>query len=77
MHKFLLLVEIVKRAYLLQNISNFIVFGTDNLVKLSEKSSISNNFEQELVKSCNLPITKRRAAGVPTSTNFFLSFDNF
>ena len=43
------------------NFSNFLVFGTHNPVQLNEKSSNSNNFEQELVRSCNLPTRKRRA----------------
>ena len=47
------------------NFSNVLVFGTDNLVQLIKKSNISNNFEQELLKSCNLPIRKRRAKEAP------------
>ena len=46
------------------NFLNAVVFGRDNLVYLIKKSSISNNFEQELVRSCNLPIRKRRAIGL-------------
>ena len=57
--------------------SNVLVFGTENLVQLSEKSNISNDFEQKLVRSWNLPIRKRRAKGPPAGTNFCLSFDNF
>ena len=58
-----LIVEVVKRAYLLPNISNFILFGTDNLVELSEKGSISNTFKQELVRSSNFQVRKRRTKG--------------
>ena len=72
-----LLSKVVKRALLTPSFFNVLVFGTDNLVYLIKKSSISNNFEQELVRSCNLPIRKRRAKGAPASTNFCLSFDNF
>ena len=54
-----------------------LVFGIDNLVHLIQKSIILNKFEQELVRSCNLPIRKRRAEGAPASTSFSLSFDNF
>ena len=48
------------------NFSNFVTFQTADLVSLSEKSSISNNFEQGLVRSCNLPIRKIRAKGAPS-----------
>ena len=46
------------------NFLNVLVFGTDNLVSLIKKRSISNKFEKELVRSCNLPIRKRRAIGL-------------
>ena len=59
------------------NFSNVLVFGTNNLVQLIKKSSISNNFEQELVRSGNLPLRKRRKKRAPTWINFWRSFDNF
>ena len=61
----LLIDEVVKRAEITQNYSYFLHFGRDILVKLSEKSSIANHFEQELVRSCNLPISKRKAKAAP------------
>ena len=54
----------------MQNFSYFVLFGTDNLVGVSEKSTILNNFEQELVSSCILPIRQRRAKGAPAWTIF-------
>ena len=33
-------------------------------------------FLKELVRSCNLPIKKRRAKGAAAWTNFCISFDN-
>ena len=45
--------------------SNLLVFGIDNLVRLIKKTNILNNFEEELVRSCNLPIRKRKAQGAP------------
>ena len=46
-----LLSKVVKRALLTPSFFNLLVYGTDNLVYLIKKSSISNNFEQELVRS--------------------------
>ena len=47
----------------MQNFSNVLVFGTNNLVQLINQSSISNEFEQELVGSSNLSIIKRSVKG--------------
>ena len=49
----------------MQIFSNILVFGTDNLVQVINQSSFLNNFEQELVRSSNLPIRKRRAKEAP------------
>ena len=68
----LLLDKVVKRAFLLPNFSNFIVFGIKNLVSLSEKSNISNIFGKELVRSCNFQIRKRRSKGAPARPSFCL-----
>ena len=57
------------------NISNFIVFGTDNLMELSEKSIISNNFEEELVRFCKFKIRKRKTKRVPACEPISV-FDN-
>ena len=61
----LLLVKVVRRAYLLQSFSNVLVFGTDNPVSLLKTSNISNNFEWELVRSLKLLIRKRRTKRAP------------
>ena len=73
----LLLNKVVKRPYIFRNFSNILIFWTDNLVELSEKSNISNNFEQELVRSCNLPISKRTAKRPLTWISFCLWVDTF
>ena len=73
--QYLLLDKVVKIVYFLPHFSNFLVFRTESLV--SEKSNISNNFKQELVRSCKFRITKRRSIGAAASTNFCLRIDNF
>ena len=52
----------------MQNFSNVLVFGTNNLVQLINQSSISNKFEQELVGSSNLSIIKRSVKGAAAWT---------
>ena len=56
---------------------NVLVFRADSLVYLIKKSSMSDNFGHELVRSCILPITKRSSRGAPALTNICISFDNF
>ena len=58
------------------NIPNILSLGTDNPVQLFEKDNISNNFQQELVRSCILRISKRTTKEAPAGTNFCFSFDN-
>ena len=76
MQEYLLLGKVDSRAYILPNVSNIFVFGTDSLEQVFEKCNISNNFEQELKRSCNLAIMKKRSKGATARTNFCLSLDN-
>ena len=66
--QWLVLDKVVKKALFMRNFSNFLVFGTNNLVQLINQSSISNKFEQELVTSSNLSIIKRSVKGAPAWT---------
>ena len=75
--QWLVLDKVVKKALFMRNFSNFLVFGTNNLVQLINQSSISNKFEQELVTSSNLSIIKRSVKGAPAWTIFCLSLHNF
>ena len=56
----------------LQNISNIVVFGTDNPMQYFEKSNFSNIFWQEFVSSCNFPIKKWTTVGAAARTHFIL-----
>ena len=47
------------------NFLNVLVFGTDNLVSLIKKRSISNKFEKELVRSFDFRIRKKRTKRAP------------
>ena len=51
--------KVDRRAYFLPTFSSVLVFGRDHPVYLIQKSSISNNFEQELVRTCSLVIRKK------------------
>ena len=57
--------KVDRRAYVLPTVSSGLVFGRDHPVYLIQKSSISNNFEQELVRSCSLAIREKGPKELP------------
>ena len=57
--------KVDRRAYVLPTVSSGLVFGRDHPVYLIQKSSISNNFEQELIRSCSLAIREKGPKELP------------
>ena len=73
-----LLKDIVnQRTYLLPNVSNILVTGTDKAVEQLQKYNISSSFHQKLARCCNFPIKKQRTKGAPGCTNFWILFVEF
>ena len=59
-----------QRAYLLPNVSNSLVNGTDKRAKQLQKCNIISNFRQNLARCYNFPIKKQRTKRAPSWTNF-------